>query len=75
MGDFNGHLQLWWHDGDTNAEDREIEELTFSLGLKQLIKEPTNFELNKNPSCIDLIFTDQVNLVRVQVLTNCVIIN
>ena len=28
-----------------------------------MIAEPTNFEPNKNPSCIDLIFTDQPNLV------------
>ena len=33
------------------------------MGLTQLITEPTNFEPNKNPSCIDLIFTDQPNLV------------
>ena len=33
------------------------------LGLTQLIKEPTNFEANKNPSCVDLVFTDQPNLV------------
>ena len=34
-----------------------------SLGLTQLISEPTNFETHKNPSCIDLIFTDQPNIV------------
>ena len=34
-----------------------------SLGLSQLISEPTNFEPNKNPSCIDLIITDQPNIV------------
>ena len=28
-----------------------------------MIAEPTNFEPNKNPSCIDLIFTDQPNLI------------
>ena len=50
-------------DGDTNAEGNEIEQLTSRLGLHQLIHEPTNFEPHKNPSCIDLIFTDQPNLV------------
>ena len=34
-----------------------------SLGLSQVISEPTNFEPNKNPSCIDLVFTDQPNLI------------
>ena len=33
------------------------------LGLTQLINEPTHFEPNKNPSCIDNVFTDQPNLV------------
>ena len=62
-GDFNAHSKLWWNNGDTNPEGMEIEELTSLLGLKQLISEPTNFEPNKNPSCIDLIFTDQPNIV------------
>ena len=55
-GDFNGHSQLWWNNGDTNAEGKEIEQLTSQMGLNQLLEEPTNFEPNKNPSCIDLIF-------------------
>ena len=62
-GDFNCHSRLWWDEGDTNPEGREIEELTSRLGLTQLISEPTNFEPNKKPSCIDLIFTDQPNTV------------
>ena len=33
------------------------------LGLTQVISDPTNFEPNKNPSCIDLITTDQPNLI------------
>ena len=62
-GDFNGHSQFWWPDGDTNAEGREIEDLLTSLNLSQIISEPTNFTPNKRPSCIDLIATDQPNLV------------
>ena len=54
---------MWWHDGDTNTEGIEIENLFTSLGLSQIISEPTNFEPNKNPSCIDLIATDQPNLI------------
>ena len=55
-GDFNGHSQFWWPDGDTTAECREVENLISS--------EPTNFEPNKNLSCIDLVITDQSNLVH-----------
>ena len=62
-GNFNGHSQRWWNDGDTTADVREIEQLTSLMGLSQLLNEPTNFEPNKNPSCIDLIFTDQPNCV------------
>ena len=62
-GDFNAHSQLWWPDGDTNPEGMEIENLFTSLSLSQVISEPTNFEPNKRPSCIDLIATDQPNLI------------
>ena len=61
--DYNCHSQLWYNDGKTDAEGREIEQAMSMLGLMQLFNEPTNFEPNKNPSCIDLIFTDQPNLV------------
>ena len=62
-GDFNGHSQFCWHDGDTNAEGRDIEDLLVSLNLSQIISEPTNFTPNKRPTCIDLIATDQPNLI------------
>ena len=62
-GDFNGHSQFWWPDGDTNPEVKEIEELFSSLNLSQIISEPTNFTPGKKPSCIDLIVTDQPNLI------------
>ena len=57
------HTQLWWPDGDTNPEGTKIEELFPQLGLSQLISEPTNFEPQKNPSCIDLVVTDQPNII------------
>ena len=50
-------------DGDTSPEGREIENLLTSLGLSQIISEPTNIEPSKNPSCIDLIINDQPNLI------------
>ena len=62
-GDFNGQSKLWYPDGATTPEGSEIENIVSSLGLQQVIREPTNFEPNKNPICIDLIITDQQNLV------------
>ena len=34
-----------------------------SLNLSQIICEPTNFTPNKRPSCIDLVITDQPNII------------
>ena len=62
-GDFNGHSQLWWTDGATTPEGAEIEKVFTSLNLSQIISEPTNFTPGKQPSCIDLIITDQPNLI------------
>ena len=62
-GNFNAHSLYWWTDGDTTPEGSEIEHLLSSLGLFQVVSEPTNFEPNKNPSCIDLVITDQPNLI------------
>ena len=45
-GDFNALSQFWWPDGDANPEGMEIE----------------NFEPNKKRTCIDLIATDQPNI-------------
>ena len=62
-GDFNAHCQNWWPGGDTKKEGIAIDNLTSTLGLSQIICEATNYETNKNPSCIDLIFCDQPNLI------------
>ena len=40
-----------------------IEDIANSHGLSQIINQPTNFEPNKKPSCIDLIFSSQTGLV------------
>ena len=40
-----------------------MDELFNSLDLTQLINEPTHFRENCRPACIDLILTDQLNIV------------
>ena len=62
-GDFNAHTQSWWLYGNTTPQGEDIDELFSKLGLSQIISEPTNFEPHKNPSCIDLILTDQPNII------------
>ena len=41
----------------------EIEELISKLSLSQFISDPTNFEPHRNPSCIDLVVTDEPNII------------
>ena len=62
-GDFNAKSQFWWPDGDETPEGREIEVMLSSLGLSQVIGEPTNFDPGSKPSCIDHIVTDQPNII------------
>ena len=62
-GDFNGHCEQWWPGGDSNKEGIAKDTLASDIGLSQLIAEPTNFQENAAPSCIDLFFCDQLNLV------------
>ena len=52
-----------WPDGDETPEGREIEVMLSSLGLSQVIAEPTNFDPGSKPSCIDHIVTDQPNII------------
>ena len=62
-GDFNAHSKLWWTNGDTTSEGEKIEDLMSSLNLSQTISKLTNFAPHKNPTYIELVFTDQANLV------------
>ena len=63
-GDFNGHSQAWYPEGDTNPEGVLLDNLFSDLNLNQIISEPTHyFNDYCKPSCIDLIVTDQPNIV------------
>ena len=63
-GDFNAHSQSWYPEGDTNAEGVLLENMFSDLNLSQIINEPTHFFRDDcKPSCIDLIITDQPNIV------------
>ena len=61
-GDFNARSSSWWGNDINNFEGISIENLTSSYGFKQLISEPTHL-LPTSSSCIDLIFTNQPNMV------------
>ena len=62
LRDFNARSKSWWPDDLTSPEGTDSDSLTTVHGLQQLISEPTHL-LPNSLSCIDLIFTDQPNLV------------
>ena len=62
LGDFNVRSNNWWQGDTQTSEGSQIDYLTTSYGFQQLISEPTHI-LKNSSSCIDLIFTDQPNLI------------
>ena len=62
LGGFNARSRSWWCEDITSHEGNQLESLAISCGLHQLISDPTHLLPNLS-SCIDLIFTDQPNLV------------
>ena len=62
-GDFNAHSLNWWSQGDSTQEGIQLDNLFSDLNLTQIVTEPTHFRENCQPSCIDLIISDQPNLI------------
>ena len=62
LGDFNARSNNWWQGDTQTVEGSRIDYLTTSYGFQQLISELTHI-LKNSFSCIDLIFTDQPNLI------------
>ena len=62
LGDFNARSSSWWKEDKTTTEGTHLEALTSLYNFDQLISEPTHI-LPNSSSCIDLIFTNQPNLV------------
>ena len=60
-GQFNGRSLPWWSEDINTSEETKLYLLTSSNGFSQLINEPTHIQTH-NSSCIDLVFTDQPNL-------------
>ena len=62
VGDFNAKLSTWKLDDNDTFEGIEIGNLTSSYGLVQIISDATHV-LPTSSSCIDLIFTNQPNMI------------
>ena len=62
IGDFNAKLSTWKHDDPDTDEGIAFSTITTSYGLTQIINEPTHI-LSNSSSCIDLLFTNQPNMI------------
>ena len=62
VGDFNAKLSTWKKDDPDTREGIEIGSLTSSFGLTQIITEATHI-LPNSSTCIDLLFTNQPNII------------
>ena len=61
LGDFSARSKSWWVHDITNNEGTQIESISSLYDFSQLIPETTHIQ--NLSSCINLIFTDQPNLV------------
>ena len=62
IGDFNAKSSSWWTGDKNTVEGNQIEAITCCYGLTQMISDPTHI-LPNSSSCIDLLFTNQPNLI------------
>ena len=60
--DFNAKSSNWPSNDTTTAKGAKLDYLTSLYGMKQVITEPTHI-LENSSSCIDLIFSNQPNLI------------
>ena len=62
MKNFNAWFPTWWDDDETSLEGSRLDSLSSFHGLHQLLKEPAHL-IESLISCIELIFTNEPNLV------------
>ena len=63
MGDFHTKSSIWCNSDKSNRAGIELDNITTSAGYSPLINEYTHF-VNKTSSCIDLIFSSDLNITR-----------
>ena len=62
LGDLNARNSNWWHGDSDNEAGRLLNDVFDDIGLAQMVHEPTHI-LNNSKSCIDLVLTDQPNII------------
>ena len=63
VGDLNCHQKKWWVDDINDTPGDLLNEVITSENLFQMVNEPTHI-VGAHRSCIDLVITDQPNLVN-----------
>ena len=61
-GDFNAHLNEWWEGDKDDIYGLSLKDTFNTHGITQIVNQPT-YITNNSKTCIDLIGTDQPNLV------------
>ena len=63
IGDFNARSSKWWMDDKTTQQGLKIGHFLSQFSVSQVINKPTHIFQNFN-SCIDLLLTNQQNLIN-----------
>ena len=61
-GDFNGKCQEWCTDDVTDDSGDQLQQLFCSYSLLQIVSFATHIHANRLNSCIDLVFTDLIDV-------------
>ena len=62
FGEFNAESPTWWYDNKISKEGIRLDAFSSHHGLHQVVQKTTHL-METSASCIDLIFTNQQNLV------------
>ena len=63
FGDFNTKCSKWCASDKSSTAGIQLDNITMTSGYNQMIDKPTHY-INESSSCIDLIFSSNVNLTK-----------
>ena len=63
LGDFNTKCSKWCASDKSSTAGIQLDNITMTSGYNQMIDKPTHY-INESSSCIDLIFSSNVNLTK-----------
>ena len=69
LGDFKTKCSKWCASDKSSTAGIQLDNITMTSGYNQMIDKPTHY-INESSSCIDLIFSSNVNLTKIVELNN-----